>query len=373
MKLPSGYGTVYKLSGNRRNPYRAVITDRWELDQNDRKKQIRKTIGYYPTKKEALAALAVFNQSPFDPSAVNITFSECYDKWSEEHFKDKADNTIKKYKAAYLICEPLKEKKMSEIKLNDIQHVADHSGKNTPTLRDYRNLLSGVFKYAIIHDYITPDQNKVKYLNINKAGNPNKRDHVPFTIDEVNKLWEHKEDTIYHTIILMLIYTGVRIGELLDLKKKNINLSEKWFDITDSKTAAGIRKVPIADKIFPYFQFWYNHSDSDYLLTSQKGRKFSYNHYFNEYWKPVMQDLNLYTIVIDEETGEVVIDPETNEPERRYHTPHDTRHTCVSMLAEAKVDKRQINKIVGHKGEGVGEIVYTHFEIQTLLDTINLI
>ncbi|MFR3038156.1 MAG: tyrosine-type recombinase/integrase [Agathobacter rectalis] len=46
----------------------------------------------------------------------------------------------------------------------------------------------------------------------------------------------------------MLIYTGVRVSELLDLKKENINLKERWFDVTESKTQAGIRKVPISKK-----------------------------------------------------------------------------------------------------------------------------
>lgn len=30
--------------------------------------------------------------------------------------------------------------------------------------------------------------------------------------------------------------------------------------------------------------------------------------------------------------------------------PHDTRHTCISMLAKAHVDQTMIKKIVGHAG-----------------------
>ena len=55
------------------------------------------------------------------------------------------------------------------------------------------------------------------------------------------------------------------------------------------------------------------------------------------------------------------------------HRPHDTRHTCVSMLAVAGVDDKIIKKIVGHKGQSVTETVYTHFEIQELLEAINRI
>ena len=55
------------------------------------------------------------------------------------------------------------------------------------------------------------------------------------------------------------------------------------------------------------------------------------------------------------------------------HRPHDTRHTCISMLAAADVSDKIIKKIVGHKGQSVTEVVYTHFEIEELIDAINKI
>ena len=55
------------------------------------------------------------------------------------------------------------------------------------------------------------------------------------------------------------------------------------------------------------------------------------------------------------------------------HRPHDTRHTCVSLLAEAGVDERLVKKIVEHKWQEVTQQVYTHFEIEALLDVINKI
>ena len=55
------------------------------------------------------------------------------------------------------------------------------------------------------------------------------------------------------------------------------------------------------------------------------------------------------------------------------HRPHDTRHTCISLLTEKEVDERFIKKIVGHKGQGVTENVYTHIELPTKLEAINLI
>ena len=55
------------------------------------------------------------------------------------------------------------------------------------------------------------------------------------------------------------------------------------------------------------------------------------------------------------------------------HTPHDTRHTCISLLTEAQFDKRFIKKIVGHASGDVTENVYTHIDITILLEQINKI
>ncbi len=71
---------------------------------------------------------------------------------------------------------------------------------------------------------IPKERNLVEYLDIKKAGNPNAYNREPFSKTEVAKLWDVKDSNIYYTVILMLIYTGCRIGELLDLKKEDVNL-----------------------------------------------------------------------------------------------------------------------------------------------------
>ena len=56
------------------------------------------------------------------------------------------------------------------------------------------------------------------------------------------------------------------------------------------------------------------------------------------------------------------------------HTPHDTRHTCISLLTKADVNPTTMKKIVGHKGAmSLTVKVYTHMDYQILLDTINKI
>lgn len=350
MKLPNGYGSITKLSGKRRKPWRVRKTIGWEiLPETNQLRQKHINIGYYATKSEALAALAAYNQDPYDLHSATITLKEVYEKWSEDKYEEISQSNINGYKAAWKLCSPIENMKMIDIKIDHIQKVADESGKNKPTLKKFKTLMNELFKYAVIHDIISKEKNMVEYLNISKAGNPNALNRNPFTKSEIHRLWNITDTNEYYSVVLMLIYSGVRISEMLDLKKENVNINEQYFNVVASKTKSGIRTVPIADKVLPFFNHWYNKNNCEYLLSTPEGSHFEYRNYYDSYWTPLMQTINA------------------------KHTPHDTRHTCVSLLTTAKVDERFIQKIVGHKGQGVTRQVYTHLEIKELLEEINKI
>ena len=137
---------------------------------------------------------------------------------------------------------------------------------------------------------------------------------------------------------------------MLDLKKENVNLEERCFNVVESKTEAGIRTVPIAKKVLPFFEHWMNKNKCEYLISTPQGKHFDYRNYYDSYWKPLVNALGMDS-----------------------HRPHDTRHTCISLLTTAKVDERFIQKIVGHKGQNVTRNVYTHLEIQELIQEIDKI
>lgn len=212
-------------------------------------------------------------------------------------------------------------------------------------------------------NFVEKDDLMVRYVDISKAGNPNAYNRKPFSKKEISILWKCKDSNIYVTVILIMIYSGVRIGELLDLEKKDIHLDERWFYVKESKTEAGIREVPIAEKIVPFFEYWMNRK-CDHLICTPDDEPFQYRNYYDSYWIPLMLEFGFGKFVIDETKKEPVYDG---------HRPHDTRHTCISLLTEKEVDERFIKKIVGHKGQGVTENVYTHIELPTKLDAINLI
>lgn len=345
MKLPNGYGSVYKLSGKRRNPWAVSVTIGYDKETRN---QQRKIIGYYPNRPDALNALAEYNRNPFDVKSAKLTFEEIYQRWYEEYITDDTNaNTIRQYKASYNQCKPLYNKKMCDIKIVDMQKVLDNCENGYQSVRRIKILLNKIYDYCIYHEFLR--NNLAEKLQINVKSDENKRERHEFTPKEIDTLWEHSNSRSVK-IILMLIYSGVRVSELLNLKISNVNLAEQSFWVEDSKTKAGIRTVPIADKVLTFWKEFIISSKCDYVLNNAQGKHLTYDNFKRHYWLPLMAEFNF------------------------DHVIHETRHTCISMLVSQNVNHTIIKKIVGHKSKmDLTEKVYTHVNIKELLAAINTI
>lgn len=152
----------------------------------------------------------------------------------------------------------------------------------------------------------------------------------------------------YAPIVLILIYSGVHISELLDLKKEDVHIDEQWFYVRASKTNAGVRIVPIADKVLPFWRHFMNLSSCQYAVCNAGGDHLTYDNFKKRYFFPIMEKFGM------------------------THTPHETRHTFISMAVMKNINQTIIKKIVGHKSiMNLTEEVYTHIEVKALLEAVN--
>lgn len=347
-RLPRGFGGVSKMKGNRRRPYRVRIKigDSFNPYKGTAGPEY-KVIGYTKTRKEGIKLLEQYWENPVEFES-KVTFAEVYDGTFKEYVEHKSRSSILAYQAAYKACEPLHHMLFKDIKVKDLQKVIDTCGKNYPTLKKIKVLFNQMYKYAMRFELVSKDCSDYVDLGKHTDKNPNKVDRNPFTKKDICIIWKMANDR-YYQIILILIYTGVRISELLELRKENIHLEERYFDIIKSKTENGIRRVPIADCIYPFFKNWFEYSKAETLLCTIEHQPFKYRNYYDSYWTPLFSQLDL-----------------------TEYTPHCTRHTCISLLAEAKVEPTTIKKIVGHRGAmTLTEKTYTHLDVGVLLEAVN--
>lgn len=339
MRLPNGYGSVYKLSGNRRNPYRACVTVGW----TDERKQIVKTIGYYPNKARAIDALSEYRKNPYDLDATTITFSEVFEKYAEIKFPTISDKNAKDYRASFNLFSELHSTAFKDIKSAMLQKIIDNSGKGYQTLRKIKVMLNQVYSFAMANDII--QKNYASFVSIGKDETESTR--APFSTEEIARLWDNLNRLDWIDTVLIMIYTGLRIGELLDLKTQNIDLEQETIR-GGSKTAAGKNRiVPINNKILPLIKSRYCESNEN--LIWHNGKPVNYYTYRDTYFDRVMQQLEM------------------------SHKPHDCRHTFATLMDNAGANKLSIKRIMGHASQDITDKVYTHKDIEELKKAIALI
>ena len=348
MRNPNGYGSVYKLSGTRRNPWTARVTVGFKIIEDKKSVYpIYKFLGYFATRSEAMRALALYNGEELT-SRQEPTLSEVYEGWAREKFPTLKETAH--YQAAFKVVAPLHSKKLSNLTIRDFEDCFTASGKNKPTLSNTKILLKAIYSFAYRKGYIDDHQaNLPSFIQfISAADGKSESPHKSFTHSEVDKLWKHSDDEIVR-IVLFMIYSGVRISELMNLKSEDVNIERQFFKIRDSKTNAGIRTVPIADKVLD-------------IAKSYKAQNMPY-------FVPLFN-----TIRTTQSFRSAYFAPTLSGILKDKHSPHDTRYTTISYLTEAKADIRHIKLICGHaQGDVTNDVYARKIDISFLLETINLI
>ena len=101
-------------------------TMRWDIDEEKRtSRQVRKVIGYYATKQEAITALTHYNENPYDLDSRTLTFSDVYEKWTASYFPTIGASSTRTITAAYRYCKPLYGIRMKDIRVEHFR--ANHS------------------------------------------------------------------------------------------------------------------------------------------------------------------------------------------------------------------------------------------------------
>lgn len=348
-KLPNGYGTIYKMSGKRSKPYRAMKTDKWILDPvTGKSKQIRFAIGYYQSREDAMIALANYNENPYDIKADSITFSEVYEKWSENYFPTLSNpSSVRTVTAAYAYCNGLYDMRMKDIKVSHLEGTILNAQVGDSTKSRMKSLFNMMYKYAVAHDIVEKDYASVMFANGNPIKRSRTKEVIPFSQEEIFLLWDNLDNIAFADMILIGIYSGWRPQELAILKVADIDIKVGTM-LGGLKTDAGKNRiVPIHPLIRPLIENRIKEAtamQSEFLFNDANGQQGTYMTYdkYRKRFEKVMKYLKL------------------------THRPHETRHTFITKAKACNVDEYILKLIVGHAIDDITEKVYTHRTIDQL-------
>lgn len=287
-------------------------------------------LGYYSTYDEALDALNHNRQS--------LTLQQIYEMWLPSHAKSVSNNTLNNYGSAFAHLANIHNVAMNDITYLQLQSIIDHmlsTGLSYSSCKKVRTLISQLFDYAIINGWCTT--NYAKFLNL--GHNKPVRPHKPFTTQAINRLW--RLESPLHDIPLILLYTGMRASELINLKARDVNRKQRTIKITSAKTKSGIRTIPIHDRIWPIIE-----RRLHTVYVTQECRTYSL---LSREFSKAMRAINT------------------------KHTTHDCRHTFATRLDNEGANYNAKRLLLGHASGNVTDGVYTHKSLGQLRKAIKLL
>lgn len=151
-------------------------------------------------------------------------------------------------------------------------------------------------------------------------------------------------------ILRFLLYTGLRMGELIQLTWQDWTKSKDCIRITDSKTKAGIRLVPLIPETRTILQYLY----------SKKQKHCP--HIFSIGDNPVTQSHLRHICNKAAKIAEIA-----------HLTPHILRHTFATRLIECGVDPKSVSVIIGHKNVAFTLQRYVTIDTQHIANEIQVL
>lgn len=323
LKRANGTGTVYKLQGRRKRP--------WVASKS------KVVIGYYETKTSALEALNRLTGRSLD-ERYNMTFAEVFEAWKSEHYKEITDAGRSSYNRAYDVFAPLHGKKFRDLRAADFQAVLDpYMGQSHSTLSKHKQLITQMSAWAMREELISTNFAAFVRLPENI-----KKEKEVFSESDIEKLEADGSETA--KIILMLIYTGMRIGELFSLSLEDYH---ETYVVGGEKTEAGRNRViPIRPEGRGYFVYFAAQADGPLLLSGYTGQRIPNNFRRRDYY-PLLDKLGI---------------------ERK--TPHATRHTYASRARKGGMPPEILQKILGHADYTTTANIYVHTDVSELLAAV---
>lgn len=320
--------------------------------------------------------------------ARHVTLNDMFHMWVELK-KGLKDNTFQNYQYMYnqFVYSDLGRMKVAQIKKSDIRRyynkLADERRLKIATIDNIHTVLHQVLELAVEDNYIrtNPSDNALKELK--QAHNFDTEKKKALTVEEQRIFMDFLEkNRQYHhwkPIFEIMLYTGLRVGEITGLRWEDVDLENKtisvnhtlvyynhekdgcYFNINTPKTRAGNRIVLMIDSVKDAFLQEKQYQEemgitcqsvidgyTDFIFVNRFG-KVQHQGTLNKALKRIMRDCN-DEILEKADKADCTLLPK--------FSCHTLRHTFATRLCESGVNMKVIQDVLGHADIGTTMNIY---------------
>ena len=305
-------------------------------------------------------------------SVYNPTLNEYYETFTKIRSKQIKEATIRAQIFQYnnianvelskgVIFGEMKIKDITRRNIEEAREILLKNGKTAEHLNICFSHLNHVFNSALIDETI--DKNPCKALKrLKRQSKPiNETRHRALTIEETQKFFEvaHKRESYYLNAFLLMIKTGMRVGEMTALYNTDIDRLNGFIHVRrtitrevnggyivgeNAKTKSGQRDIPLTDEVFKIIQNQKNLNNSIFGLEKE-GLLFK----------------SIDNTILKEYTLNREINRICKEAKIEYFTCHAFRNTFATRFIEQRPqDYKILSEILGHKDISITLNLYTH-------------
>ncbi len=149
-----------------------------------------------------------------------------------------------------------------------------------------------------------------------------------------------------------LVFAGLRLGELLALRWRHVDLAAGRLYVADAKTEAGVRHVELLpalrETLTAYKVGCPRTGPDDLVFATSRGQRFSRDNYRDRVFARAVEVANESRVPVD------------LPPLPQGLTPHKLRHTCCSLLFVCGYELPRVMAMLGHADKDVTLRIYAH-------------
>lgn len=324
----------------------------------------------FPTKREAQQheaemKLKLANPSYTPPKAAQrkLTVQEYMTEWLERHG---AANLRPSTRASYQshmrnhifpCIGDVYLGQLSPAMLDDMYRQLSEKGLSQSSVKYAHRIMGVALEHARKYHYIDSNPARDTITKFGKQG----KTPDPYTIEQMRSLLVNVMGTWWEFIIVLGGLYGLRVGEILGLRWRNVDMENGTFAVVEQlpyRLPPGItevaemapvksseRTLPITESTRPYFERHRIQQEEQKRLMAAAGQTY----YDNDLVIAKPNGIPERTQRISSEFGQLL--RHLGMPHMRFH---DTRHSAATNMHQLTGDFYTVGQILGHSLKGIG-------------------